>query len=42
VVRKRSWAGEIGIGTEGLRCMLGVAEGEQEDLEGWRGLLRHL
>jgi len=53
VVLKRSWAGEvrnisvlvaIGVGTEGFRQILGVAEGEaeKEDLEGWRRLLRHL
>jgi putative transposase len=51
VVLKRSWAGEvrnisvlvaIGIGTDGFRQILGVAEGEKEDLEGWRGFLRHL
>ena len=32
----------IGIGTDGFRHILGVAEGEKEDLEGWRGFLRHL
>src|SRR5690606_37229058 len=51
VVLKRSWAGEIrnvsvlvaiGIGTDGFRHILGIAEGEKEDLEGWRGFLRHL
>jgi len=51
VILKRSWAGEvknvsvlvaIGIGTDGYRQILGVAEGEKEDLEGWRGFLRHL
>jgi putative transposase len=51
VILKRSWAGEvrnvsvlvaIGIGTDGFRQILGVAEGEREDLEGWRGFLRHL
>ena len=45
VVLKRSWAGEvrnipvlvaIGVGTDGFRQILGVAEGEKEDLEGWR------
>jgi putative transposase len=48
VILKRSWAGEvrntsvlvaIGIGTDGFRQILGVAEGENEDLEGWRGFL---
>jgi transposase-like protein len=51
VILKRSWAGEvrnisvlvaIGIGIDGFRQILGVAEGEKEDLEGWRGFLRHL
>ena len=51
VVLKRSWAGEvrnvsvlvaIGVGTDGHRQILGVAEGQKEDLEGWRGFLRHL
>ena len=46
VILKRSWAGEvknvsvliaIGIGSDGHRQILGVAEGEREDLEGWRG-----
>ena len=32
----------IGVGTDGFRQILGVAEGEKEDLEGWRGFLRHL
>jgi putative transposase len=51
VVLKRSWAGEvrnvsvlvaIGVGADGYRQILGVAEGQKEDLEGWRGFLRHL
>jgi putative transposase len=51
VILKRSWAGEvrnisvliaIGVGTDGFRQILGVSEGEKEDLEGWRGFLRHL
>ena len=51
VVLKRSWAGEvrnvsvlvaIGVGTDGYRQILGVAEGQKEDIEGWRGFLRHL
>jgi len=42
VILKRSWAGEvknisvliaIGVGTDGFRQILGVAEGEKEDLE---------
>jgi putative transposase len=49
VILKRSWAGEvknisvliaIGVGTDGFRQILGVAE--KEDLEGWRGFLCHL
>src|SRR5690242_6008675 len=32
----------IGVGTDGFQQILGVAEGEKEDLEGWRGFLRHL
>jgi len=44
VILKRSWAGEvrnvsvlvaIGIGSDGHRQILGVAEGEKEDFEGW-------
>ena len=51
VVLKRSWAGEvrnisvlvaIGVGTDGYRQILGVAEGEKEDLSGWSAFLRHL
>jgi putative transposase len=51
VVLKRSWAGEvrnvsvliaIGVGTDGFRQILGVAEGEREDLQGWRSFLCHL
>ena len=51
VILKRSWAGEvknvsvliaIGVGTDGFRQILGVAEGEKEDLEGWRTFLCHL
>lgn len=51
LVLKRSWAGEvrnvsvlvaIGIGTDGYRHILGVAEGDQEDRAGWLGFLRHL
>ncbi len=51
VVLKRSWAGEvrnisvliaIGVATDGFRQILGLAEGENEDLEGWRGFLLHL
>jgi transposase-like protein len=51
VILKRSWGGEvrnvsilvaIGIGTDGFRQILGVAEGEKEDIEGWRSFLCHL
>jgi len=51
IVLKRSWAGEvrnvsvlvaIGVGADGYRQILGVAEGQKEDLAGWRGFLRHL
>ena len=51
LVLKRSWAGEvrnisvlvaIGVGADGHRQILGVAEGAKEDLEGWRGFLRYL
>ncbi|MEM9445465.1 MAG: IS256 family transposase [Verrucomicrobiota bacterium] len=48
---KRSWGGEvknvsvlvaIGVNEEGYREVLGVSEGLKEDLESWRGFLRHL
>jgi hypothetical protein len=51
VVLKRSWAGEvrnvsvlvaITVGVDGHRQILGVAEGQKEDLDGCRGFLRHL
>lgn len=51
IVLKRSWAGEvrnvsvlvaIGVGLDGHRHILGVAEGQKEDVEGWRGFLRNL
>jgi transposase-like protein len=51
VILKRTWAGEvrnvsvlvaIGVEADGFRHILGVAEGQKEDLEGWRGFLRHL
>jgi putative transposase len=32
----------IGVGTDGCRQILGVTEGEKEDLEGWRAFLCHL
>ena len=48
---KRSWAGEVrnvsvlvavGVGTDGFRDILGVAEGPKEDTESWRQFLTHL
>ena len=48
---KRSWGGEvktvavlvaIGVRADGHREILGVAEGLKEDMESWRGFLRHL
>lgn len=51
VVLKRSWGGEvrnlsvlvaIGVGLDGHRVVLGVAEGAKEDKAGWGGFLRHL
>ena len=51
VVLKRSWAGEVrnvsvlvavGVGADGYRRVLGVAEGHKEDKSGWSGFLRHL
>ncbi len=51
IVLKRSWGGEvrnvsvlvaIGIGLDGYRKVLGIAEGEKEDKAGWSGFLEHL
>ena len=51
VVLKRSWGGEvrnlsvlvaIGVGFDGYRQILGVAEGAKEDQAGWSGFLAHL
>jgi transposase-like protein len=48
---KRSWGGEVknvavlvavGVGRDGHRTILGVAEGGKEDAEGWRSFLRYL
>jgi putative transposase len=48
---KRSWGGEVrnvsvlvavGVGRDGFREVLGVAEGAKEDKAGWSGFLRHL
>jgi transposase-like protein len=41
-VRNVSVLVAIGVGADGHRQILGVAEGQKEDLEGWRGFLRHL
>jgi len=30
------------VGEDGFRQILGVAEGQKEDLSGWQGFLRHL
>ena len=51
VVLKRSWAGEVrnvsvlvavGVGADGYRTILGIAEGQKEDKSGWSAFLRHL
>jgi transposase-like protein len=51
IVLKRSWAGEvrnvsvlvaIGVGQDGYRKVLGIAEGHKEDKAGWGGFLEHL
>ena len=51
IVLKRTWAGEvrnvsvlvaIGVGLDGHRSILGVAEGAKEDRSGWGGFLKHL
>lgn len=51
LVLKRSWAGEVrnvsvlvavGVGADGYRNILGVAEGAKEDFSGWQGFLRSL
>ncbi len=51
IVLKRSWAGEIrnvsvlvaiGVGDDGFRHVLGIAEGHKEDKAGWGGFLKHL
>jgi len=51
IVLKRSWAGEvrnvsvlvaIGVGEDGYRKVLGIAEGHKEDKAGWQGFLSHL
>ena len=51
IVLKRTWAGEvrnvsvlvaIGVGTDGYRQVLGIAEGAKEDKAGWSSFLRYL
>ena len=51
VVLKRTWGGEvrnlsvlvaIGVGLDGHRVVLGVAEGAKEDKAGWSSFLRYL
>ena len=51
IVLKRSWAGEIrnvsvlvaiGVGEDGFRKVLGIAEGHKEDKAGWSSFLKHL
>lgn len=51
IVLKRSWGGEvknvsvlvaIGVGKDGYRRILGVAEGHKEDKAGWSSFLAHL
>lgn len=48
---KRSWAGEIrnvailvaiGVNQDGFREILGIAEGQKEDIAGWSSFLRYL
>ena len=48
---KRSWGGTVknvsvlvavGVNAEGYREIIGAAEGEKEDKEGWLGFIRHL
>ena len=48
---KRSWGGEVrnvavlvavGVGADGYREILGVAEGTKEDQQSWRSFLRYL
>lgn len=51
VVLKRSWGGEVrnisvlvafGVGQDGYRSILGVAEGAKEDKAGWGSFLKYL
>jgi putative transposase len=41
-VRNVSVLVAIGVVADGHRQILGVAEGQKEDIEGWRGFLRYL
>jgi transposase-like protein len=51
IVLKRSWAGEVrnvsvlvatGVGEDGYRKVLGIAEGHKEDKVGWSGFIKQL
>jgi len=51
IVLKRSWAGEVrnvsvlvatGVGEDGFRKVLGIAEGHKEDKAGWSGFIKQL
>ena len=51
IVLKRTWAGEVrnvsvlvatGVGTDGYRRVLGIAEGAKEDKAGWSSFLSYL
>ena len=51
IVLKRSWAGEVrnvsvlvatGVGEDGFRKVLGIAEGHKEDKAGWSAFLKQL
>ena len=51
IVLKRSWAGEIrnvsvlvatGVGEDGFRKVLGIAEGHKEDKAGWSNFIKQL
>jgi putative transposase len=51
IVLKRTWGHEVknvsllvgvGVNAQGERDVLGIAEGQKEDKEGWLGFLRHL
>ena len=51
MVQKRTWADEVcnisvlvvfGVGTDGYRTVLGLAEGAKEDKAGWLAFLKYL